>query len=350
MRRRATIRDVARLAGVGVSTVSYVLNGYDDHVASDTREHILAAARQLNYRPNAIARSMVKQKTVTIGVIIAELRNPLFIPITEGVEEVLRREGYQILVASAEDLASEMNVIEAFRVQQVAGFIFMSLSVRYPIDHLLQLREENIPFVIINRDLDDDRFNRIQLDDWSAGFTATEHLIKLGHTRIGTISGLLDGEPSIRRRSAIERQQGWQDALQVHRLVVTPSWIVSGVYTYDGGYRATRKLLESAEGQPLPTALFVASDGMAVGALKAIHDAGLRVPDDIAVIAIGDPPFAAYTIPSLSTMSIPIAESGKVAARILLDWINAGKPLQPQHVTLSFNLEIRESCGARRLA
>ena len=348
MRRRATIRDVARLAGVGVSTVSYVLNGYDDHVASDTREHILAAAQQLNYRPNAIARSMVKQRTVTIGVIIAELRNPLFIPITEGVEEVLRSEGYQILVASAYDLASEMSVIEAFRAQQVAGFIIMSLSVRYPIDHLLQLQEENIPFVIINRDLDDERFNQIQLDDWRGGYAATEHLIELGHTRIGTISGLLDGEPSVRRRSAVERHRGWQDALQEHELTVRPSWIVSGVYTYEGGYRATQKLLDTR--QPLPTALFVASDGMAVGALKAIYEAGLRLPDDIAMIAIGDPPFAAYTIPALTTMSIPIAESGRVAARILLDWINAGKPLQPQHVILSFHLEIRESCGARRLA
>src|SRR5947209_4726760 len=148
MRRKSTtIRDVAKLAGVGVSTVSYVLNGHDQHVSATTREHILAAARELNYRPNAIARSMVKQQTAVIGLIITELQNPLFVPVTEGVEEVLRAEGYHIMLVSVNDLEGELSAIETLRSQQVAGIIFMSLSLRYPSDHLTRLRQEGFHFV-----------------------------------------------------------------------------------------------------------------------------------------------------------------------------------------------------------
>src|SRR5258708_22674332 len=173
----------------------------------------------------------------------------------------------------------------------------MSLSVYYPVDHLLQLRNEGVPFVVINRDLDDDRINRVELDDHGAAYAATEHLIGLGHTAIGTISGPLGGEPGVRRRSAIERHNGWQAALSQHGLLLNPNWIVSGSYTYEGGYQGTKHLLASLNGSAMPSALFVASDVMAVGALKAIYEAGLRVPNDIAMITIGDPPFAAYTIP-----------------------------------------------------
>ncbi|HLY27038.1 MAG TPA: substrate-binding domain-containing protein, partial [Aggregatilineales bacterium] len=260
---------------------------------------------------------------------------------------VLRPQGYEMLLASTHDLESEMLAIEAFRTHQVAGIIFMSLSVHYPVEHLLQLKEEGVPFVVINRDLDDDRFNRVELDDHGAAYAATEHLIGLGHAAIGTVSGPLGGVLGLRRRSAIERHAGWQAAMLQHGLLVNPTWIVSGSYTYEGGYHGMQRLLASLEGTTLPSALFVASDVMAVGALKAIYEAELRVPDDIAIITVGDPPFAAYTIPALTTMSIPIVEAGRVAARMLLERIDARKPVQPERVRLNFSLEVRESCGAR---
>ncbi len=346
--KTATIRDVAKRAGVAISTVSYVLNGKDDHVGPDTRAQIMAAARDLNYRPNAIARSMVKQQTATIGLVITELDNPLFVPVTEGVEEILRTEGYQMLLASAYDLESEVEAVEAFRAHQVAGIIFMSLSVYYPIDHLLQLYEEGVPFVVINRDLDDERFNRIELDDYGAAYAAVEHLVEIGHKAIGTISGPLGGGPGIRRRSAIERQDGWQAALAQHGLAANPSWTVSGSYTYEGGYQGMKRLLAGLNGGERPTALFVASDVMAVGALKAIYEAGLRVPDDLAIITVGDPPFAAYTIPALTTMSTPIVEAGRVAAHTILNQIGHQNPLQPACIRLNYSLLVRESTDARR--
>jgi LacI family transcriptional regulator len=127
-----------------------------------------------------------------------------------------------------------------------------------------------------------------------------------------------------------------------------PGWAVAGYYTYEGGYQAIRQLLaQAAERAARPTALFIANDMMAVGALKALYDAGLHVPQDMAIITLGDPPFAAYTAPALTTLELPVVEAGQIAARLLVDWIKTGKPAQTQHITLKFDLRIRESCGFR---
>ena len=350
-RKSATIRDVAERSGVSVSTVSHVLNGNDQHVGQAVRKRVMEVVEELNYRPNAIARSMIKRRTATVGLIISEVDNPLFVPVVEGVEEVLRDQGYHIVLAGAPDIESEVEAIETLRAQQVDGFIFMSLSFWYPGDHLLRLQEDGVPFVVINRPISTSGFggseiNQVQLDDRGAGYTATRHLLDLGHTHIGTISGPIENKPA--RRSAIDRHRGWQEALRERGLSARPEWIVVGDYTYEGGYQAVRQILAQGEesGAGYPSALFVASDVMAVGALKALHQAGKRVPQDVALVTTGDPPFAAYTIPSLTTLSHPVAEAGRLAARILLDWFKEGKPAQAQNVTLSFTLKVRESCGA----
>ena len=345
-RKTVTIKDVAQLAGVGISTVSYVINGHDNHVSQATRDVILAAARDLNYRPNAIARSMVQRKTATIGLIITELQNALFIPVTEGVEDVLQPQGYHILLASAGDIASEINAIETMRARQVDGFIIMSLSMRFPTDHLMQLHDAGIPFVVINRDLDSDVINQVRMDEIGAGRMAAEHLLSLGHTNIALIAGTLSNNPLIQRRSAIERYQGWRTTLEQRNITNSDHWVIDGNYTFEGGYQAgiqlARRIREDSEP---PTACFVSSDMMAMGAMKALHDEGLSVPRDIAIVAVGDPPFARFMIPALTTLALPIAEAGRIAAQIVVDNLNADKPLEPQHITLSSMLQIRESCG-----
>jgi LacI family transcriptional regulator len=349
-RKAVTIRDVAQRAGVGVSTVSYVLNGHDNHVSAATRELILAAARDLKYRPNAIARSMVRRKTASIGLIITELQNALFIPVTEGVEEVLRTEGYHILLASAGDVAGEIEAIETMHAQQVDGFIIMSLSRRFSTDHLYQLRDTGIPFVIINRDLQTDDFSQVQFNESEAGRIATEHLLSLGHRDVAIITGPMDESSPNHRRSAVQRYSGWQTALQERSLPIPESLIFNGNYTFEGGYEAGKQLAARLKKHdthdPRPTACFVSSDMMAVGTLKALHDSGFTVPRDIAIIAIGDPPFAPYTIPALSTLTLPILEAGQVAARMLVAALKAENPVDPQCITLGLKLRIRESCGA----
>ncbi len=346
-RKSVTLRDVAKLAGVGLSTVSYVLNGDETHVSAATRDQILAAARQLNYRPNAIARSMVKRKTATVGLIITELQNPLFVPVTVGVEESLRAEGYHILLASADNIENEIEAIELLRSQQVDGFIFMSLSMRFPTEHLQQLNTADVPFVVINRDLGEEKYHQVQFYDRGAGRDAAQHLINLGHHHIGTITGpCKDSAQMPRRRSAVNRHEGWLEALTSHGLRINENWIVDSDYSYEGGYQAIYRLLGKA-GHDLPTALFVANDMMAMGSLRALSERGVRVPQDIAVVTIGDPPFAAYTAPPLTTLALPIVEAGRVAARMLLHWIHHGRPEQPQQVVLDYNLIVRQSCGAQ---
>src|SRR5579859_167086 len=180
MRRKLiTIRDVAEHAGVSASTVSHVLNGNAQHVGDVKRKRVLEAVELLRYRPNAIARSMVRQQTATIGLILTEIDNPLFIPVISGVEDVLRPAGYHIVLASAPDVESEIQAIETLRSQQVDGFIFMSLSICYPFDHLIRLKNEGVPFVVINRCLDDSDIPLVRWDDRGAGYLATQHLLSL---------------------------------------------------------------------------------------------------------------------------------------------------------------------------
>lgn len=348
MRQKATtIRDVARSAGVSVSTVSHVLNGNDGHVSPGVRQRVLEVVEDLKYRPNAIARSMVKRKTATIGLVFNEIENSLFVPVIDGVNEILQPAGYHIVLASAPDVQGEIEAIATLRAQQVDGFIFMALSSRFATDHLVRLKEDGIPCVVINRYVDDDDIHQILLDDWGAGYSATRHLLDLGFTRIATVCGPIYSEPV--RRSAIERHRGWQQAIEGRGQQVRPEWIIAGDYTYEGGYRAVGQLLTRVAAREIerPDALFAASDLMAVGALKALHDAGWRVPQDIALVAIGDPPFAKYTIPALTTLALPMPEAGRRAAHILLDWLTQGKPARAQRITLSFAFTVRESCGAR---
>ncbi len=351
MRRpEVTIRHVAERAGVSASTVSHVLNGNDQHVGATKRARVLEVVRELNYRPNAIARSMVKRATATIGLVITELQNPLFVPVTEGVEDVLRAEGYQIILASATDWESEAQAIETLRTQQVDGFIFMSISQRYPSDHILKLKEEGFPVVVINRYLEDDTINRVQIDDRNAGYTATRHLLSLKHTRLGAITGALD--QNFPRRSALERHVGWQQAIQEAGLPSNPAWVADGQYTFEGGYQSMRRILAEIWPKPAaerPTAFFIANESMAVGALKALYEAGVRVPQELAIVTVGDPPFAAYTAPALTTIALPVVEAGQTAARILVENLKATTALPAQHITLTCHMNIRESCGAKNL-
>jgi LacI family transcriptional regulator len=347
-RKTATIRDVAQLAQVSVSTVSQVLNGNTRYVKEAKRESVLKAAQELQYRPNAIARSMVKRRTATIGVVFTSVVTDLFVQIVESIQEILRPEGYSIILASAPDVESEIQAIETLKAQQVDGFIFMSFmfeNFQKQSVHLLRLKEDGIPLVVINRPFEQDYdLNQIQFNHKEAGYLAAKHLINLGHTSIATISGPLHHDPPW--LSAIDRQEGWLQALQEHNLAIVPEWICDGNYTYEGGYEATRQLLKHCKrGSQRPTALFVANDKMALGALRALYYQGVQVPRDIALVAVGDPPYAAHTFPALTTFAHPIAQAGHLATRILLDQLHSNDITQTQRVMLSYPLLIRESCG-----
>ncbi len=344
-RETITIKDVAKKAGVAISTVSSVINGHNQHVGPATRQKVLIAVKELGYRPNAIAQSMVKRTTTTIGLVITDVLNPLFNEVAVGVEEILVAEGYQLLLANALHAEGEAQAIETFRSKQVDGFIFMSRSRYYPTNNFLSLKTDNIPFVVINRELRDSEINQVLMDDFGAGLTATHHLIQLGYSRIATIAGPLHSQPIW--RSAAERHRGWRQAMVESDLPIREDWIIPCLYTYEAGYRAVQQILQqNTVNSERPNAIFVANDTMAVGALKALHEAGLSPPREMAIVGVGDSPHLAYTYPALTTMSMPIVEAGRVATQLLIKWIKNGKPAYAQSVTLSSNLIIRQSCGA----
>ncbi|HEY3992942.1 MAG TPA: LacI family DNA-binding transcriptional regulator [Ktedonobacteraceae bacterium] len=347
MRRKAvTIRSVAQRAQVSVSTVSQILNGNSHYVGADKRERVLQAVEELQYRPNAIARSMVQQRTATVGMIFTSVVDHLFIHAIRSVQDILRPEGYTTFLADTPDIASEIQAITALQDRQVDGFIFVSMTSVAESAHLLRLKDAGVPFVVINRPLAQDYdFNQIRWNDWEAGYLATKHLLSLGHTSIATISGPLQGLPHW--QSAFDRHQGWQQALAEQGISASPDWAFDGNYTHQGGYEATMRLLKQAGSKSkLPTALFVANDEMAIGTLRALHYAGVRVPQEIALVNVGDTPFTAHMTPALTAFAHPIAEAGRIAARFLLEQFAANEPLPTQNTMLSFDLRIRESCGS----
>jgi LacI family transcriptional regulator len=321
-RQRVTIRDIAQRAQVSVSTVSQILNGNSHYVGADKRERVLQAAEELQYRPNAIARSMVKQQTATVGMVFTSVVDHLFIHAIRSVQTVLRPEGYTIFLADTPDIESEIQAITALQDRQVDGFIFVSMTSVSESAHLLRLKEAGVPFVTINRPLAQDcDFNQIHWNDWEAGYLATKHLLSLGHRSIGTISGPLQGLP--RWQSAFDRHQGWQQALAEQGISASPDWSFDGNYTCQGGYEATMRLLKQAGTKSkLPTALFIAK------------------------VNVGDTRFTTHTAPALTSLAHPVAEAGKIAAHLLLEQFAASDPLPAQNIMLSFDLQIRESCGS----
>ena len=341
-----TIKDIAEQAGVSISTVSYVLNGNDKRVGPVTREKILDLMQALNYRPNTVARNMIKRSTSTIGMVISEVENTVFYPVVRGVEEILRANNYHLVLFWAATIEEEIQAIETLRSLQVDGLIFLSTTNRYQNAHLITLNEQKFPFVVINRSLEASDMNVVNLDGLGVGRLATQHLVNLGHRQIATIAGPIETGSS--SRSAIERHEGWRQVLQENNIAPRPEWIVSCAYGYETGYAAVRQLFnQTGRGPNRPTAIFVANDTMAVGVLCALHELNLRVPDDIALVGVGDPPHMAYASPPLTVVSIPMHKAGQIATNILLEQLTGQPDFRPQNVMVEGSLQIRVSCGAR---
>ena len=341
-RKAVTLRDVAEHAQVSVSTASQILKGNVQYVGQDKRWRVFEAAKELHYRPNAIARSMVKRQTTSIGLINSIVaKDAVFISVIGGVQEVLADAGYHILLAHASDLEQETKAIEMLLAQQVSGLIFMSRSICQPIDYLLRLKEEGVPFVVINPGFDGNQdINQVRFNDWEAGYLATKHLLNLGHTRIAAICGPLHHLPPW--RSAIDRLAGWRYALEERGIPDLPEWTIESDYTYEGGYKAARGLLKQPD---KPTALVVMNDCMVIGVLRAFHYAKVKTPQQIALVSIGDPPAAAHTAPALTALAHPVPKAVSIAANLLLKQFSADTVHETENIMLSFNLHIRESCG-----
>jgi len=327
----ATIKDVAKKVGVSTATVSHVVNK-TRFVSEAISERVLQAIRDLNYQPNAIARSLVKRKTHTIGIIITDILNPFYTAIVRGIEDVTYQSGYNVMLCNTdEDPAKEILYIQILLEKRTDGLI-ISTAFRdggHPL--LPQLRA--IPLVTIVRKIKGLRSDAVLGDNTGGAYEATDHLIQLGHRRIGIISG------PIGLSSGAERLEGYKKALKNHRIPVEERWIGMGDFKKESGYSLTKKLLQ--EKTP-PTALFVVNNQMTIGALNALTELGVRVPEDLSLISFDDMEWYSLINPSLTTIEQLPYLMGKTAGEMLLQKISH-KRRNSKKVVIPSRLIIRNS-------
>lgn len=329
------ISDVARRAKVSRTTVSRVLNGKDD-VNEETRRRVLEAIKELNYRPSALARSLVKQKTDTIGVILSDITDPFFSRIIQGAEDVAYKFGYGIVYASMRwDPEIKHNYVSFLRNGRVDGLIMMGHTVGNE-DYVREMVEDKFPLVLVEYWIENLKANFISIDNKGGGYLATRHLLGLGHRRIAHVAGHKNAQVSQ------ERLAGYRQALEEAGKLYDESMVVYSDFTTEGAIPVAKKLLSLPE---RPTAIFAANDLMAYGVIHAARELGLRVPQDLAVVGYDDIELASLVTPPLTTIHQPRYEIGSMAAWSLIQQIE-NKEMQPTVTEFKTNMVIRESCGA----
>lgn len=338
MSRTSTLSDVARRAGVHQATASRALNPASRHLVNHaTAERVLAAARELGYVPNAIARGLRTSRTGTVGVIIPDLMNPLFPPIVRGIEDVLAQEGYTALLANTDnDEHRERALFESLVTRRVDGFIVATARRTHPL--LDEAARRGLKVVLVYRGTDRTEFCAVTADDWLGIALATEHLIELGHQHIGHLAGPQDVYTgSIRARS-------FNETLRSHdRNVPAEHIVVCDAYSEAAGVSGTRRLLDQA---PDLTAIVAANDLLALGACDVLRERGLRCPDSVSVTGFNDMPFADKFDPPLTTVRVPHYDLGAEAGRLLLDQLTRSGPHVTKRLSLTPTLIKRGSTAA----
>jgi LacI family transcriptional regulator len=312
--RRATIKDVARAAGVSVTTVSNVLNGRTGSMTPETHVRVQEAIQELGYHRNDLARGLVRRRTSTIGLVIAEIETPLFLQAITVMQPEARNAGYDVLIYSAQDEDAEKQAIDLLFEQDVAGVIFLSTSSYASHDHILSLTRAGKPAVLVNRSSAPPSLDRVHWDNVGGASAAVRHLASLGHRRIAHLCG------PPHRHSSVERLRGYREGLAESGLKFREDYVREADYT--GAQESWRNAaLQLLEAQPRPTAILTVDDSIAAVTMRAFQQQGLRIPDDISIVGIDDQPFAALMNPPLTTMRLPVLDAGKHAIRILLDRI-----------------------------
>lgn len=341
-RRRATIRDVAELAGVSQTTVSFVLNGVEGvRISEETRQRVLEAARALNYHPDASARRLVRGRTRVIAFVehhspqSAQV-DPFLAEVLRGLHAAARRHEYHVLF---EPLSlSDTDFVERFtslvRGRHADGIILS--GPRLDDDRLLALRHERVPIVLHGRPPAGD-WPFVDVDNVRGAQIATHHLIQLGHRRIGLIT-----HAPLVYTAAADRMSGYVKALEEAGLPVDERYIQHANFTPESGKQAMAALLDRS---PRPTAVFVAGDTVALGAIQAAKEAGLRIPTDLAIVGFDDIPLAAYFDPPLTTVRLPAYGLGWGAGELLIRLLEGDEVASP-HILLETELVVRQSCGA----
>lgn len=323
-------------------TVSRVVNG-KGYVSEETREKILSAIKKLNYRRNGLARSLRRQRTDTIGLVLGDLANPYSAEVAMAVRETLRSRGYNLFIAISEHSGDEdIAALGSLVDHNVDGLIVATRSNVEGDKRLREIVDSQLPVVVIGRDLKQVGVDAVSADNLTGGFEATQHLIDLGHKRIAFIGADL-------KYKGLKRLQGYLKALEKHRLAVDERLVTgrreigTGIPGYSNeqiGYEGMKRLLSLPKP---PTAVFARNDFTAIGAMTAIKEAGLAIPDDIAIVGFDDIPIASHTSPALTTVRQPVRLQGQLAAEMLLKRIGDGETTVRQERVLTCELIIRGS-------
>jgi LacI family transcriptional regulator len=340
-KRRITSHEVAERAGVSRTTVSFVLNDVAGvQISAETRQRVLRAARDLGYVPDAAARSLVSGRTYILGLVICQPANHIIIDayihqVIYGLSEAGRERGFRVMLESVEDVSQPDAYIHLVRAKRIDGILLS--GPRSDDNQLPDLIADGFPTVLLGRLSRNPTFF-VDIDNQAAAMEAVTHLIKLGHQRIACITN-----GPLQYTSANERLLGYRKALRQAGLPDDEALIRYGDFELEGGFKAMQTLLEI---QPRPTAVFVASDVVAFGAMAAVRDSGLRIPEDIAVVGFDDVPMARYINPALTTVRLSAIEQGRRGGEVLIDLIE-GKTLAQSHILLPTELIVRQSCGAQ---
>ncbi|WP_422446600.1 LacI family DNA-binding transcriptional regulator [Thermoanaerobacterium sp. DL9XJH110] len=333
----ATIKDIAKLANVSITTVSRVLNGKFDGVSETTRKRIEKIAGELNYRPNRLARGLVTKRTNTLGLILPDITNPFFPQIVRAVEDTANKFGYNLILCNTDDdSGKERLYIQVLKEKCVDGIVFTT-STNPSAENIKQLIDFGIPFVLVDRYIDIDHLPGVYTDGVSGMYQAVKHLIEMGHEKIAFISGPKQS------KTANQRFLGYVKALEEHGISVRDGLIKDGNFKMSGGQNAIKDLLACGEDF---TAVACANDLMAVGAMEVLRQEGIKIPEEISITGFDNISLSNVVHPKLTTVEQPSYEMGQKATAMLVKLIE-GRPLKKNEVVLKPRLIVRDSVAKR---
>lgn len=330
-----TLNDIANKAGVSVSTVSRVLNHKTKkyRISEETENLIKQAAKKLNYKPNQLARGLRLKKTHTIGLIVPDISNPFFAHVTRIIQTHAYRAGYSLIVCNTdEDINTELEQVELLISKGVDGFIVMPVGTTFA--HIKKLLDDSVPLVLLDRSFDDLETNSVVVDNYTGAYKATEYLISMGHTKIAVIQGL----PDTHTNNA--RVKGYLDALKAGGIDINNNYIVGKDFRKENGYIETKFLLGLEE---RPTAIFTTSDLITLGALEAVSEENLIIPDDLSLVSFDDIDFAPFLFAPLTAVRQPKEIMGEVAVKLLIDDLKSRVNHEHRKIVLKSDLVVRGS-------
>ena len=326
-----TIKDVAKLAGVSISTVSYALNGTRS-ISDETKKKVFAAAKELDYKPSGIARSLKMKSNKMIAVVVNEFKGPIYQEIIHGVSKAAKKYGYEVI--AAECFSEKTQITKVLSQRFVDGAVILA---SYLSDDMIKnLVGDNFPIVVLDREIKNKNITSILIDNELGTYEAINYFYEQGHRKIGFLGGPKDSYDNN------TRFKGFKNAMEKLNLEFPKEWSLSSNFTEKGGYSVVEDFLNNIPSEQWPTAFFVSNDEMAIGAMRAFQEYGINVPEDMAIIGFDDIELCKYVTPKLSTIHRPCYELGTMAANSLISKLEGEKV--SNLISLSSELIIRESC------